>query len=113
MNSEKKNHKNCTPGEPNGHNELSSVGVGEGSGSLGWRIPFLLVTNALFKDLFLLFQTSITLNTDCNCPDWKGDPADPLYGHVGKLAAGQPTAGSFQCTLKGTFSCFVVIHHFG
>lgn len=45
----------------------------EKSGSLGWRIPFLLVTNALFKDLFFLFQTSITpINTNCNCTDWRG-----------------------------------------
>lgn len=53
--SEKIDHKNCTPREPNGQNELSSVGEKEERRSLGWRILFLLVTNAVFKDLFFLF----------------------------------------------------------
>lgn len=48
---EKIDHKNCTPREPDRQNELSSVGEGE-ERSLGWRILFLLVTNAVFKDLF-------------------------------------------------------------
>lgn len=46
--------------EPNGQNELSYVGEREESGSLGQSLLFLLVTNAPFKDLFFLFQKSIT-----------------------------------------------------
>lgn len=48
---EKIDHKNCSPREPNGQKELSSAGKG-GEGSLGWkRMLFLLVANALFKAL--------------------------------------------------------------
>lgn len=86
--SEKIDHKNCTPREPNGQNELSFLPGREREErrSLGWRILFLLVTNAVFKDLFFLFQTSITpINTDCNCADWKGDPIHSVVTWASEL----------------------------
>lgn len=72
--SEKIAHKDCTPREPNGQSELSSVGEGEEGRSLGWRILSLLVTDALFKDHIFLFQTSITpTNTHCKAHTGRRD----------------------------------------
>lgn len=57
--------------EPNGQNELSYVGEREESGSLGQSLLFLLVTNAPFKDLFFLFQKSITPINIVTAYEWK------------------------------------------
>lgn len=79
------------PKEPNGQNEVSSVGESERVDHWAWRILFLLVTNAPFKDLVSLFQTSLTpISTGCHCPAWRRG------GHVGKSAAGEPMAAALH-----------------
>ena len=106
--SEKIDHKNCTPREPNGQNELSSVREGEESRSLSWRNLFLLVTNALFKDFFFLFQTSITpIHTDCNCSDWKGGIGSLVWSR-GQASILRAHCWFFPMDPKGTFFLFCI-----